>query len=213
MEVKDYYNQRYAERNNIKPRKAVCRFVKRYLKKGMKVLDIGCGEGRHLRYAISRGCDGYGIDISEEGVRQTNLSVGKDVATTKTTEMFSDGSFNGIICNRVIEYNDSPGVIKAFSEIGRLLTSGGYGLITTRSTKQPPKEGEEFVRESPLGGMEYKTPYDGLQHYFSREELEWLSEKASGLSVHLLKLRESAIDPDGKARDPKYEWVLIVRKP
>lgn len=40
-------------------------------KKERKVLDLGCGTGRHIVYFAKRGFDVYGIDISPQAIKLT----------------------------------------------------------------------------------------------------------------------------------------------
>ena len=46
------------------------RIVKEYnLKKGSKVLDVGCGKGFLVKDLINLGIDAYGLDISEYAIK------------------------------------------------------------------------------------------------------------------------------------------------
>lgn len=72
----------------IKPQEDIPKVVKLFKKKGVKrVLDLGCGSGRHLVYLAKQGLEVYGIDIAPEGIRiardwlrkeklQANLKIG-----------------------------------------------------------------------------------------------------------------------------------------
>jgi SAM-dependent methyltransferase len=42
--------------------------VNKYLKRGLKVLDIGCGQGALIDYAAEAGCKTYGVEYSKEAV-------------------------------------------------------------------------------------------------------------------------------------------------
>ncbi len=41
--------------------------------KGLKVLDIGCGEGKDAVYMAEKGCEVTAFDITESGIRKTKL--------------------------------------------------------------------------------------------------------------------------------------------
>ena len=48
---------------------AVVRFAKLLKERGLRrVLDLGCGAGRHLVYLAKEGFEVYGTDISETGL-------------------------------------------------------------------------------------------------------------------------------------------------
>lgn len=205
MLVREYYNERYAKDNQNKPRKTVIRFVNKYLKKGDTCLDLGCGEGRNAKYMWDRGIKVYGIDISDEGVRQTNKRIGVDVASTAKIIDLKSGSFKCVVCNRVIEYGNTNQVFNTICEISRLLHASGIALITTRSTKQPPNDGEVLIKENQFGGRDYQdTEYeDNVQHYFSETEIQAMVD-AARLKIVKLKHRIT--------KGTKCEWILVVRK-
>lgn len=54
----------------------VLSFIDRYLRRGMRVLDIGCGRGTISLYVASKGNEVLGIDISEEAIDAAQRSAG-----------------------------------------------------------------------------------------------------------------------------------------
>ena len=95
-----------------------------FVRAGMKVLDVGCGDGVFLKYA-GRDADVYGIDSSNRGVwwarKETcceNLHVGSADALP-----FPDDMFDLVVMIDVINYlNDYAGAIR---EACRVLVKGG----------------------------------------------------------------------------------------
>lgn len=80
------WDSSYQNRDNFVfyPHEEVIRFVSRHIRKrigmdeyrniipspeGMKMLDLGCGIGRHVIYGHEIGLDAYGIDLSETAVK------------------------------------------------------------------------------------------------------------------------------------------------
>lgn len=49
-------------------------------RKGMRVLEVGCGTGTYLELYRSHGCDVYGIDMSPSMLEQAEKKLGPDVA-------------------------------------------------------------------------------------------------------------------------------------
>ncbi|MBQ3876271.1 MAG: methyltransferase domain-containing protein [Oscillospiraceae bacterium] len=121
------------------PEDAVIRFAFNNLTPGQKVLDLGCGAGRHAMFLAENGFEAYGIDISENAIleakkraQEKNLSVVYKVASCESIP-FEDEFFNALIACGTIYYGDVCMVQHAASEIFRLLTKGGKALIVVRS--------------------------------------------------------------------------------
>ena len=54
----------------VKPQEDIPKLSRKWKKEGMKrILDLGCGTGRHLVYLAKKGFEAYGIDIAEEGIK------------------------------------------------------------------------------------------------------------------------------------------------
>ena len=71
--VQDFYDSQVEhEWNRIANRPEfllTCRMLKRYIKPGDSVLDIGGGPGRYSTHLASRGCDVTLFDLSPENVK------------------------------------------------------------------------------------------------------------------------------------------------
>lgn len=107
------------------------------LKNGDCVLDLGCGEGRHLHamyYAAE--LHAVGVDLSFDDVVKTrngferypNISEQSSQAfslsvTDALRLPFADGTFDCIVCSEVLEH--IPDYKSAISEIFRILKPGG----------------------------------------------------------------------------------------
>ena len=104
--------------------------------KGLKVLDVGCGLGGPCRMlADEYNCQTTGIDLSNEYIRTANkLSelVNLNNKTTfiqgNATELpFEDNHFD-VVWTQHVQMN-VPNKKKFYSEINRVLKSGGYFLF------------------------------------------------------------------------------------
>lgn len=96
-----------------------------------KVLDLGCGVGRHAAYFASRGYETWALDGSETGVEharklaeKTGLSIDFEVGLM-TDLPYGDAMFDYVISFNVIYHGDQKTVAKAVSEIRRTLKPGG----------------------------------------------------------------------------------------
>jgi SAM-dependent methyltransferase len=109
---------------------------------GSRVLDLGCGAGRHAFEAFRRGAHVLALDTDLAELRQVSamfaaMADGGDVpdgatavtATGDATCMpFGDGSFDVVIAAEVLEH--IPSDQAAMSEIARVLRPGGVAALT-----------------------------------------------------------------------------------
>jgi len=95
-----------------------------------RVLDIGCGTGAFLNSVrIDKGCEVYGVDISETAVKEAKESFGLDIFKGTITEApFLDASFDIITAWWYLEHISDPHA--AVARISTLLKDDGYCVIS-----------------------------------------------------------------------------------
>ena len=75
--------------------------------KGLKALDIGCGEGKDIVYLAEKGFDAYAFDITESGIKKTKL-----LAKNKNVDIDLLMSINSLE-----EYNNNyNAILKSYEE-------------------------------------------------------------------------------------------------
>jgi SAM-dependent methyltransferase len=106
---------------------------------GMRVLDAGCGGGRHLCEPFrTPGVDVAGVDLNRGDLGKArgylSLMAGERsgrwvVAQADVTKLpFSDGSFDVVICSEVLEHiEDNRAAVR---ELVRVLKQGGDLVVT-----------------------------------------------------------------------------------
>lgn len=122
------------------------------LKPGERVLDLGCGFGRHAFEAARRGARVVALDAGRdevEGVVATFVAMAEAgeflPATTNAAAVqgdalalpFEDGAFDRVICSEVLEH--IPSDVAAMAELARVLRPGGTMAITV------PRFGPELL--------------------------------------------------------------------
>jgi len=109
------------------------------LQAGMRVLDAGCGSGRHLCESFrTPGVDVAGVDLKWDDLSKArgflSLMAGDRegrwlVAQADVTKLpFSDGGFDVVICSEVLEHIKDNQI--AVAELVRVLKPGGDLVVT-----------------------------------------------------------------------------------
>jgi len=96
------------------------------LKKGMKMLEPGCGRGEFLSNFSDFGLDVYGVDISPEAADFAKGYEVKVCDVENESLPFNDNSFDVLYSKSFIEHLHNPG--KYLEEAFRVLKPGGMLL-------------------------------------------------------------------------------------
>ena len=98
--------------------------------KNLKLLDIGCGPGIHLKKYIERGAIGFGIDISTEMIKLAKeyCPEGNFKAGSIYNLEFKDNSFDIITASFVLDH--VMNLKKAIIEIKRVLKKEGLFIFS-----------------------------------------------------------------------------------
>ena len=149
--------------------------VSRYnLKKGDKVLDIGCAKGFLVKDLLSIGIDAYGIDISEYALKKCEQKVvGRLHYGTADKLPFPDKSFSATISINTIHNLPRNKCISALREMERLAPGKGYvqvdsyrtpeekifflSWMLTGATHYYPEEWKKLFKEANYSGDYYWT--------------------------------------------------------
>lgn len=188
------WNEAFKKKGKIflEPQENMTEVVKLFKKKGVKkVLDFGCGTGRHLVYLAKNKFDVYGIDIAEEGIGQSKKWLKKEglKANLKIGSMYEklpykDNYFDAIVSIQALHHERIVNVRKAIKEVERVLKPGGLVFMSFfkrkfKKTYSPNTIVKKFGKQQadykiieprtymPIEGIE-----KGLPHYmFNKKEI------------------------------------------
>jgi SAM-dependent methyltransferase len=144
-----------------------------------RVLDLGCGSGRHVVYMAQSGLEVYGLDnslvalhLTAEWLAEQSLTAKLILADGRLPLPFYNYSFDALISTQVIHHALLATVQATAHEITRLVRPGGTILITVPVGKDA---GDDYVEVEartfvPLSGSEKGLPH----HFFTPEELPQL---------------------------------------
>lgn len=141
------------------------------------ILDLGCGNGRHVVHLAKYGFEAIGVDISPTALtltsawlREEGHRAGLALADTRQPLPFRAGSLDAVLSTQVIHHALMGGVRVAIAEIWRILSPGGLAFVTVSGRRDAGIEFEEVEPRTfvPLSGPEAGLPH----HIFSVNELE-----------------------------------------
>lgn len=114
--------------------------VERWRELGLtRLLDLGCGLGRHAILFGRHGFDVSCFDLSEDALERTREWAEKEglhfrYRAGDILELpYPDDSFDSILCYNVISHTDTSGMRQIVSELQRILRPGGECYLTLGS--------------------------------------------------------------------------------
>jgi ubiquinone/menaquinone biosynthesis C-methylase UbiE len=139
--VKSWYNNNldtYLKSGDVLMQDKLDKFLEYASKKG-KILDIGSGTGRDVKYFTEKGYDSFGIDFSEKMVAHANKNIkGKFYLMDMSHLTFKDDYFDGIWASSSLFTHLTLDDIKSsLEEVRRTLRENGvFGIIAMKKEKE-----------------------------------------------------------------------------
>lgn len=124
------------------PEPAVAGIAPTLARRGFRrVLDVGCGVGRHALLFAGKGFDVAAVDASRNGVDELGRiararRVHVDACFADFTMLpFGDETFDYVVAWNVLYHGDGEDARAAFAECRRVLRAGGLFHVTMLSTR------------------------------------------------------------------------------
>ena len=195
------------------------------LEPGMRVLDVGCGPGRHTNELARRGFDAVGVDISERFVE-----VAREAGTSATFERMDarqlpfDGEFDAVIslCQGGFGLLRGTEDDQALQNMARALKPGGRLACSAFSAYFQVRFLEDSTFDADLGVNHERTTvkddagndaeFDLWTTCFTPRELRLLARSAGLEPEHVWSVGPG----DYARREPtieSYEFLLVARRP
>ena len=160
------------------------------VKKGSKIGDIGCGNGKNMVYR--RDCDNYGCDFSQ-GLVNICKSKGLNTIYGDILDIpYENDNFDYTLCIAVIHHLSTVEKRrKAIQEIMRVTKKGGKALILVWAFEQPEDSRRKFTKQDNMvSWKDKKGNLMGERYYyvFKKDELEGLVDKSFTISKSFYEL-------------------------
>lgn len=218
---RDAWEKSYQNKQNFVfyPNEEMVRFISKYVRKrtgftsfddqlpnaaGLKLLDVGCGIGRHLIMAQDFGLDPYGFDLSEEAVgkarkwlSETDLAnADSHIAQSDARNLpWSDGFFDLSVSHGVLDSMPYDIAKAAIPEIHRTMKPGSYFYCDLIAGNDMEEVVSTFHEK------------DTIQSYFDDEKIDDL------FSGHFDVVEKILIERhDRTAKSTFSRWHIITRR-
>lgn len=158
-------------------------YLRKFLSKhGVKrILDLGCGDGRHLVYFAKSGFEMFGLDSAPTAIELAEKWLKREgihaelTCTDMSTIPWHNDLFGAVICINTINHHRLEAIRRTISEMHRVLRKDGWLFVTAHTNRPGPSdltEKGEWVELEPntyewLVGHEKGVPH----HFFDMDEL------------------------------------------
>jgi ubiquinone/menaquinone biosynthesis C-methylase UbiE len=203
--------QRWAETSPPLP--VVAYFAEDLKREGAKrVLDLGCGAGRHSILLGKTGFQVVALDVSETALKalEARLKTASiDNVTLVKHEMhelpFVDNYFDGVVCTNVLHHGRLVEIKRAIRELHRVMRRRSSAFVVVLSAADFRK-GNGIRLERNTNVFTRGEERGIIHHFFSREEL-----RSCFRSFRIVSFEERFIPVDEGGN--RAHFLVKLRKP
>jgi SAM-dependent methyltransferase len=165
-------------RHFLEPHEDMARVIRLFRKERVRrVLDLGCGSGRHTVLLARHGFRVTGMDVSPEGLRLTRQWLRETKATARLVIgdffepfAFADATFDAVIAVQTIHHGMQDQIRACVGEIARVLRPGGIVFVSVTVTSFR-KWATAFETIAPRTYVPLDGPEAGVPHYVYTQRL------------------------------------------
>lgn len=176
-----------------------------------RVLDLGCGLGRHVIFMSKEGFDIHAVDSSKTAVAYCQEWLNKEGLTAHVSAVdmdnldYPDDYFDFVLSWNVIYHTTREHMIYILSEISRILRKDGLLYLTLNSLKNE-YYGKGIEVENNTFDNPNKEDGQHLHHYSDENDVKdllknWLIES----------MKEAEESLEGKKFPGSWHWMILAR--
>lgn len=149
-------------------------YLLRLIPKGSRILDIGCGLGGFVKYALEQGDDAYGIDFNDDYIHvgQKVLGLGERLILCGAADLHKIshfyGSFDLVTLFEVIEHVENPQQL--IQNARKMLVRGGLLATSCPNEARWQPTGRIFADYPPHHLTRWRP--DTLRRFLEKQGLE-----------------------------------------
>lgn len=173
------------------PHQDIPRLMPYFEARGVKrILDLGCGSGRHIVYLAKHDFEVYGIDASPAGIKlakrwveDEKLTASLIIGNMYNKLPYADAFFDAVISVQVLHHNTAENIRRLIAEIWRVLQPAGLLFATVPVYKNQAKRFQQIEENTflPLDGREKGIPH----HIFDEEQIRRFLSAFKLLDIHV----------------------------
>ena len=201
----------------LSPDPRVIQYIGDLPQQSRRALDIGCGNGRHLRQLAEIGWRCTGMDWSNESLQQTREAIaGFEQHTTVVKCDFRKTGFNGnyfhlILGIDVIHHGKKRDLERAIAEIKRIKAISGQALISLPGMRNAPTEHQaDWIEKQTCilrNGLEVGIPH----HFVTEEDIPVLFRTFKTVDVNRVVVPMPAgVKPLHSMHENEWFWIRVA---
>lgn len=209
------WNKKYQDKRFFLkwPDEMVVRFIAKYMNgSSTKVLDLGCGSGRHCELLAEQGYQVYGCDISAKSISLTKKRLkpfnfkGNFIESYSWNLPYALNFFDYIVAWHSIYYNNFNNMKKTVDQIYKILNTNGIALISFIAKGDFRQKYGKIVSKNTYVGK--KDAFDNADLTYSIPNLNELKKILKDFSIVSIGYHEMYFNPKQRT----CHWIIIVKK-
>jgi len=173
------------------PHEDMPRLIPYFRAQGAKrILDLGCGSGRHIVFLAKHDFEVHGVDVSPVGIKlakrwmeDEKLAASLIIGSIYNKLPYANAFFDAVISVQVIHHNTAENIRRLIAEIWRVLKPAGLFFATIPMYKNQAKRFQQIEENTflPLDGREKGIPH----HIFDEEQIRKFFSAFKLLDIHV----------------------------